>query len=238
MVLLNIGGAIPGKGTMAIFGGANRYTNIVLAEDEDGLPAGWEPLNVSYFGSARGTNTVAVHPVNSSSNINETSVGTAESALSTLFTCAGNMSVPNWNYWWDSLERMDGSPGILLIGRETAKGLAKFGWSKQKVQRFLWENSKLPWSIVKNACPARRLEELIEANKPHLSVNEPWPITTKAENIMIVVAGGQQSGHAYWMQVGTGYKPACRQIRLPAKGWDKLLEKAEEDLGPIGSDNR
>jgi len=35
---LNVGGAIPGIGSMAIHGGPARYTNIVFAEDEDGLP--------------------------------------------------------------------------------------------------------------------------------------------------------------------------------------------------------
>ena len=38
----NVGGALPGVGTMAIFG-AMRYTNAVFAEDEDGLPPGWQP---------------------------------------------------------------------------------------------------------------------------------------------------------------------------------------------------
>ena len=36
----NVGGARPGVGTMANYGGL-RYTNVVFAEDEDNLPAGW-----------------------------------------------------------------------------------------------------------------------------------------------------------------------------------------------------
>ncbi|MFM9972460.1 MAG: hypothetical protein ACKVQK_29100, partial [Burkholderiales bacterium] len=38
----NLGGALPGTGTMAPWGN-NRYNNIVFAEDEDGLPEGWLP---------------------------------------------------------------------------------------------------------------------------------------------------------------------------------------------------
>ncbi len=34
-ILMNLGGAIPGIGTMAIYGGPARYTNAVFAEDED-----------------------------------------------------------------------------------------------------------------------------------------------------------------------------------------------------------
>ncbi len=38
----NLGGALPGIGTMANYGGL-RYTNVVFAEDEASLPAGWAP---------------------------------------------------------------------------------------------------------------------------------------------------------------------------------------------------
>lgn len=50
---------------------------------------------------------------------------------------------------------------------------------------------------------------------------------------MIVVAGGDQSGHGYWMQAGYSgdFKPASKEIKLPAN-WDDLLKQAEEDLGP------
>ena len=45
LIQQNVGGAFPGVGTMAIFGGM-RYTNVVIAEDEDGLPHGWDPVSV------------------------------------------------------------------------------------------------------------------------------------------------------------------------------------------------
>ena len=37
----NLGGAVPGIGTMGIWG-AMRYNNVVFAEDEEGLPQGWQ----------------------------------------------------------------------------------------------------------------------------------------------------------------------------------------------------
>src|SRR5207245_9001389 len=36
----NVGGALPGIGTMANYGGV-RYTNVVFAEDDANLPPGW-----------------------------------------------------------------------------------------------------------------------------------------------------------------------------------------------------
>jgi hypothetical protein len=50
---------------------------------------------------------------------------------------------------------------------------------------------------------------------------------------MIVVAGGEQSGHAYWMRYGPGpITPTSAEINLPAN-WSELLKRAEEDLGPV-----
>ena len=214
---------------MAIYG-ANRYTNIVFAEDEDGLPADWEPLNASYFGYPRGTNTVAMHPVAGTNNVNKTSVGTPETALSALSVLAGMMCVPNWNYW-GKIDRFEGSPGIVMVARGTAQGLSRFGWSKEKVQAFLWESSKVPWSLIEKTATPDVVRDRCENTRPYLSMSEPWPITSKPENIMIVVAGGEQSGHGYWMQLGVSFKPVCKEVKLPSH-WSKLLLEAENDPGP------
>jgi hypothetical protein len=59
------------------------------------------------------------------------------------------------------------------------------------------------------------------------------PITVAPENFMIAVAGGEQSGHSYWLQVHGGtIGPTTKQIQVPAN-WGKLLQKAEEDLGSL-----
>ena len=222
-ILLHVGGGIPGRGSMAVYGGPARFTNIVFAEDEDGIPQDWEPLNVSYFGYPRGTNTVTVYPVAGTSNIVEAAVSTEETALSTLYNFAKMMGVPNWNYWARK-ERFEAPPGILLIARGTAQGLSKYGWTREKVQAFLWENSKVPWSAIKSTSPSHLLEERRKATGV-LRIDEPWPITKNPENIMIVVAGGEQSGHGYWMQIGTSFKPSCKAIRLPTNWGDLVKER-------------
>ena len=49
----NVGGALPGIGAMANYGGM-RYTNVVFAEDEENLPRGWPPHATERHGFARG----------------------------------------------------------------------------------------------------------------------------------------------------------------------------------------
>ncbi|MBI2958659.1 MAG: hypothetical protein HYY32_07450 [Chloroflexi bacterium] len=230
LLLVNVGGAVPGLGSMSIFGGAGKYTNVVFAEDEEGLPEGWEPLSASYFGYSRGSNTVAVHPVSSCVNVGDTSIGSAETVPSTLHSFAANMRLPNMNYWLRSVARPEGTPGIVVMARGTARGLARFGWTREKVQAFLWEHSKVPWQVLQQV-GADTLESRVAAHK-YLAMGVPWPVTERPEDIMIVVAGGQQSGHGYWMQNGPSFKPVCKEIRLPPN-WDSLLKQAEEDLGPV-----
>ena len=58
------------------------------------------------------------------------------------------------------------------------------------------------------------------------------PILTNPKGIKIVVAGGLQSGHMMWLQVGCCPEQiTSAEIKLPAN-WDELLKKAEDDLGP------
>ncbi|MBI2906910.1 MAG: hypothetical protein HYX92_04575 [Chloroflexi bacterium] len=231
LLLQNVGGAIPGIGTMAIYGGPARYTNIVFAEDEAGVPKGWEPLNEER-GFPRGTNTVTTQPVASTVNVLNASAmaETAEGQLiNILRVSAHNMSTLNANYFHGP-NYFGGSPGVLLIPRGVAKDLAAMGWSKQKVKNFLWENSKVPDTAdLRGVLSAATKSMALPAEAAQI----PMPITAKPENIMIAIAGGEQSGHNYWMQIGVaGRQPTSAGMELP-KNWDDLIAQAREDLGPI-----
>jgi hypothetical protein len=58
------------------------------------------------------------------------------------------------------------------------------------------------------------------------------PVAYAPRNILMVVAGGEQSGHSYWLQVHGGtHGPAARGVSLP-ENWKALLDTAEADLGP------
>jgi hypothetical protein len=222
-LLMDMGGGIPGTGTMAIYG-ANRSTNLVFAEDEEGLPADWDPLSVE-MGFAEGSNVATVVPVASTVNMLSSEVGTQESAYTTLYKYAGMIGVPSNNYFI-GFRYENSFAGMALMARGTAQGLAALGWSKADVKAFLWENSKIPWE--------RALQYGYERNYERYEVprEEPLPIATEPEGIMIVVAGGEQSGHGYWLEVGhSGYVATSAEIELPAN-WDELLAQAEADLGP------
>jgi hypothetical protein len=226
LMLQNLGGAIPGVGTMALYGGPYRYTNLVFAEDEAGIPKDWEPLNVE-LGFAPGSNTVTLYRVASAVNVCCGSVGTEETVLQYLYTYAGFMKIPNSNYF-QTMSWNDGSPGVVLIADTAAQGFSDVGWSKEKVKEFLWENSRIPWDDIANTGRGGRVTERFGVPEGELV-----PITAKPENILIAVAGGAQGMHGYWMQAGCCEAvPVSREIALPAN-WEALLKQAEADLGPL-----
>jgi hypothetical protein len=224
----DVGGAVPGVGTMAQFGGM-RYTDAVFAEDEDGLPPGWQPLNADRFGQAKGTNSVTVYPVSSAVNILRRGTGKEtpeEEATGSLHRIAAYMNDPNIN----GLTGYDeGTPGILLLSSTVANQLAELGWTREKIREFLWENSKIPVADLKKQAMLLYMQDN-GIDIKHMP--DPWPITSKPKNITVLVAGGRHPTHAYWMQAAQGPKLVNAKIVLPAK-WNDLIKEAEKDLGPI-----
>jgi hypothetical protein len=222
----NVGGALPGVGTMSIFGGM-RYTNAVFAEDEESLPQGWRPLNVAYTGFPEGTNTVTVATVSGAVNIMRRGTGkeTQEAeALTSLHIIAGYLKNFNINSLYGYYR---GSPGVLLITGPVANQLADLGWTREKIQEFLWENTKFPLAEIRE----KGFDRWIKFHRREDTLQDPWPLFSKPENLMIVVAGGRHPTHALWMQSAMAPIVTGKEIEIP-KGWDDLIGEAEKDLGP------
>ncbi|MCL2670383.1 MAG: hypothetical protein FWE89_06825 [Syntrophaceae bacterium] len=95
------------------------------------------------------------------------------------------------------------------------------------MKNILWKHSKLPWA---DALLIGRNMQLAGIGFPE---GQDMPITDNPKQIMFAVAGGDQSGHCYWMQIGhSNYTVKSREVNLP-KNWDVLLTQAETDLGPV-----
>jgi hypothetical protein len=233
-LLMFVGGGIAGVGSMANHGGG-RFTNVVLAEDEANSP--WEPLSVSDFGYKKGANTVAHFSCMGFSNQG----GMPKTGVHQLQYSAAIMGIP-----YDGLSLSGdpwkvGTPGALVIGCTYAKAMKEIGMSKADVKKFLWDHARIPVDVYAKAravwpevvLEPEEIAAMLKEN-PELTKEGPWPITGKPENITIVVAGGEQSQHAYWIPSKATYKYTATEIKLPAKAkWDALLKQAEAELGPI-----
>ena len=224
----NVGGALPGVGTMAIFG-AMRYTNAVFAEDEEGLPPGWQPHATHRHDFAPGTNSVSVVFASGATNVRRRGAKKEtpeEDALNGMWRMADFMRAPNLAALagWEK-----GTPGIMMLAPIVARRMAELGWTQDSIREFLWKNSRIPMDQMKRAGAPAWID--IDANPvTRASINlDPWPICQKPDNIVLVVAGGGHPTHSYWLQA---HSPTVegRVIRTP-ETFEQLLAEADEDLG-------
>jgi hypothetical protein len=230
LLLQNVGGVLPGQGTMAAYG-SMRFTNAVFAEAESELPDGWKPLS-SDFGIAPGTNSVTVFAA--VGGVSAPRRGTSADDLEReivngLHRVAAYLRTPNRDYvvGW-----ANGTPGAVLISPTVARQLVSLGWSKEKFRDTLWEYAKVSKDVVENA----GLVEWIRASGDEvtrLGPIDPWPICRTPEQLLIAVAGGDHPSNHFWFPADA---PAVsvRTFDLP-KGWNDLLLEAEAELGAGGS---
>ncbi len=228
LIQQNVGGALPGIGAMANYGGM-RATNMVFAEDEDNLPGGWLPHATERHGYAAGTNSISLAFANGATNIRRRGAQketAEEDALQGMHRMADFMRTPNLT---NLVGYENGTPGVLLIPAVVAQTMARLGWTKNSMRAFFWEHSKIPMADLRRAGGPAWLE--IDASPlTRASVKlDPWPITAAADNFLVIVASGGHPTNSFWLQ---GYSPRVigREIRVP-ESFDRLLAEGDRDLG-------
>lgn len=211
-----LGGATAGIGTMSNFGG-NRFTNTVVAEDEEGLPPDWPSLGQER-GFIRGGNCVTVCNVGNwyCHNLSITSGGDA--VLQSLNGMLAFLTTRGSSTTRVDFERPS---GFICVPDGFAKLCSAAGWSKQDVKTWIAENCNR--TTGKN--PLWK-EGICRTWTP--------PYVLNADQVMIAVCGGEQAQHSYIMNFGTKDSDRLtKPITLPAKAkWEALLAQAEKDLGP------
>ena len=180
LVLMNVGGGLPGAGDRATQGSPAKLAYCV-AENEAESP--WEPLHVE-AGLPADTSTVTVFGAEGPHNIQDHFSNTA---LGVLRTVAGAMGQAGSN---NLLGR--GGP-LLSLGPEHAATIAKEGYSKQRVKEFLFEHARFPLGRLGLEYQREQIERWGVADAPDTMV----PIVRRPEDISIIVVGGAGK-HSCW----------------------------------------
>jgi hypothetical protein len=162
LILINIGGAIPGKVDKATHGQPGKYT-YVIGENEEESP--WEPLALEK-GFTKEESTVTVIAAEAPHNVNDHS---SISATGILTTIAGTLAGQGNNNFL-----FQGEP-VVILGPEHAKTIAKDGFAKRDVREWIFQRTKIPKRALRFA---------------HLPEDALIPLAQKPEDILIVVAGG------------------------------------------------
>ncbi|MBI3968401.1 MAG: hypothetical protein HY329_22420 [Chloroflexi bacterium] len=132
LILLNIGGAAPGKLDRSTHGQPSKYS-FCIAENQEESP--WEPLHVERGYGAQ-SSTVTVFGVENPHNVNDHISSTAQGILATMADTMVTMG-SNPTYLTDQ-------DSLLVIGPEHAATIARDGYTKEDVKRHLYEYGRLP----------------------------------------------------------------------------------------------
>lgn len=170
LMLLNIGGAIPGTYDLSTHGQPSKYS-FCIAENEEETP--WEPLHVE-MGFDRDDSVVTVNGVENPHNIND---HTADDAENLLVTYAASIATQGNN----NILYQSGEP-LLIPAPEHAGILAKSGYSKAQLKEFIHLHARIPKKAY-----SKKHQELQFAE---FGENDTIPVIQKPQDLMVVVAGG------------------------------------------------
>ena len=201
LVLQNVGGAVPGEIDMSTLGQPGKYT-FCMAENEASSP--WPPLHVER--GFKATDSVAtvvgtagiVEVVDSSSTSPEALAQTfAQSML-----IAGSVGGGGW---------LGGGEPLLVLPPEQAVLLAQANCSKAAFKALVWERAVLPLDRLSPAIRSHLIER--RRSEQPTDVEAPLRVAAKADDIMIVVAGGVGIKAAYIPTWGGSTRAVSRRVR-------------------------
>jgi len=187
LIMQNIGRAMPGEMDRATQGYPGKYS-FCCAENEDESP--WEPLHVER-GMRADQSAVTVVGAEGIVNMNTRSKIVDE----VLRVFAQSMPRPAGNDY-----RTCGQPWIILAP-EYADILAGGGLSKAEVKRKLWEQSKMPASMMA-AIDFEQAQHSRRAELGMVTRDSMLPACATPADLGILVAGGPGTHSAYVQSFG------------------------------------
>jgi hypothetical protein len=202
LILRNIGGARPGRTDFTTQGSPARY-GFVVAENEEVSP--FPPFHTS-IGFDAAQSVVTVFASEGPHNVNDHSSDCGESLLEMI---GGTMAT----FATNDLGR--GGKPLVVIGPEHARILGRDGFTREKVQRYLFENARVRLEVL----PREMREWLEERHDIDRSV---WtargiPLADRPEDIFVMVAGGK-GRHSCFMPNFAFGRPVARPIAFTPTG--------------------
>jgi hypothetical protein len=201
LTLQNVGGATPGELDMATLGQPGKYT-FCFAENEAASP--WLPLHLNR-GFTRNESVVTVVGAAGNVEVVDSASRTAEGLIRTFvesMLIAGTIGGGGV---------LGGGEPLLVIPPELAQIFVRDGYTKQRVKAAIFERAMLPLERLS----AEVREHFIERRKIAgvADPEAPARLAERAEDLMLVVAGGVGIKAAYVPTWGGGTKAVSRRVR-------------------------
>jgi hypothetical protein len=192
LLLINVGGGVPGETDMAVAGHPGKYT-FCVAENEEENP--WEPLHVER-GFPAGASVVTVVGISSIINVFQ---GTVEQLAEAVAFSGSN------DY------RFAGCP-LFALNPLHARALASRGLGKAGLKAALFERSLKRLGDFDRAWLEPRAAELGGLDDP----GAPLGLARRADDLLVIVAGaGGAGGHSLALPSFGNTAPVSRAVRWP-----------------------
>ena len=211
LVLMNVGGGLPGSGDRSTQGSPAKYS-YCIAENEERNP--WGPLHVER-GFDRETSTVTIVGAEGPHNIQDHYSNTGEGILKTIAGAMGQAGSNNI--------LSHGSP-VLTLGPEHAATIAADGYSKEDVKRFIFENARFPVHML-----GAEFTEGVLARLNSFEPSDPKAmcrIIERPEDLLVIVAGGAGK-HSSWQPT---FGNATHPVTVPIAKQDGTPVRSVEEL--------
>lgn len=229
LALRNMAGFLPHKTDKGTFGNTWR---VVLAENEDALARiGW-PSNAEDMGFRTGDNTVTITRMTGGDVMPSVTGATPE--LLMPYLADGVAKETGWEIAFTVGGLTHGTlRPALVISPILAETIAKAGWTKARVKRYLYDHARMPawraevlmerWTEFKITSLKHQVNlgklsrDFAENDDPDRMV----PIVAHPDDFMVLVSGDPLRTNAYAF-AHNGYLgfPVAKKIVLP-EGWDE-----------------
>jgi hypothetical protein len=198
LILQNIGGAIPGEVDMATLGQPAKYS-CCFAENVAESP--WAPLHVDRD-FAPDASVVTVVGISGTGEVNDSD---SQDAAGLAQTFAQSMLIAGVS---GGTGLLGGGEPLCILPPEWAAMFHRDGYTKQKTKAAIWEQATLP---IEKLPPALRKHRMSAASDPAANAMR---VAEKADDLMIVVAGGVGRKAAYAPTWGGTTKAISREIKI------------------------
>jgi hypothetical protein len=231
LALRNMAGFLPHKTDKGSFGNTFR---VVLAENEDALAKmGWAPNSVD-MGFSAGDNTVTISRMTGGGVI--VSVTGSEPEQMMPYIADGVAKQTGWEIVFTVGGLTYGTlRPVLILTPILAETIARAGWSKDDVKRYLFKHARMAaarveaitekWadfpivSLKQQVNLGKLPKDFAESDDPNRLV----PIVLEPDDFMVLVSGDPLRTNAYtFAQNGYLGFPTAKKIKLPANWAERV----------------
>ncbi|MBT3351208.1 MAG: hypothetical protein HOC91_12355 [Nitrospinaceae bacterium] len=184
LILMNLGGGLPGISDMSCFGSPVKYT-FCIRENEEMSP--WHPLAVDR-GFSGGDDVVTLYPAEQPRQAFDDSSAEPDGLLTTIASAMSSMGMSN-SYMRQNM--------VVAISPDHSAVFKRAGLSRDEVKQILFEKARLPLKLMKLGGRYHGGGKVDWPDWVDLNDDESMvPMIHVPEDIILLVAGGRPGPHS------------------------------------------